>query len=148
MENKDETENCCCSCLNFSDDFWNKYKKHTGKVSIGISVLGGIGAILAGKLVIAGSIVVGVTNVAIFLSGLALEKFKADNNLLEKDNDSLKNEKTDMIRRLTNYQFPRENNILRHGSNINKLISIEDYLNQDSFSNEPINSDAPSDCAQ
>lgn len=47
-------------------DFWNSYKQHSGKLSIFISILGGVGSILASKLIIAGSIVIGITNVSVF----------------------------------------------------------------------------------
>lgn len=108
------------------DEFWDEYKVHSGKVSLGISIVGGIGAILAGNSIIAGSIVIGVTNVAIFFSSIAYEKLVNDLNNTKKDNESLKNEKNEMIRRFTEYQFPEEND--RFNRKIVKMEDIKDFL--------------------
>lgn len=100
QENAQENKNdcyCCCGLLDFADTFWQKYRYHSGKISIGISVLGSVSAILTGQHLITGSIMVGITNVSVFFSGLAYEKL---NNQAKKLNDDCESQRQ-MIRKLT-----------------------------------------------
>ena len=131
------------NCGDVVDNFWEEYKKHSGKVSIFLSVLGGVGAILAGKLILASSIVLGVTNVAIFFSAVCYEKLQGDMKLLKKDNSSLKDEKNEMVRKLTFYKFPDT----PHSTEYERLKDVRDYLNQLPTSNQTIPSEPSADAS-
>ena len=96
QENKTDC-NCCCGLLDCVDSFWDKYRHHSGKISVGISVLGAVSAILAGQHIILGSIMVGITNISVFFSGLAYEKLNSQAKKLNEDCESQKQ----MIRKLT-----------------------------------------------
>lgn len=108
MDNKENTddEKSYFGILNKADEIWNAYKHHSGKVSIGLSILGGVSSILVGNLIIAGSVCLAITNTAIFFSGIAYEKLNVDYKIVSSENKSLINEKNDLVRRLTNYHFP------------------------------------------
>ena len=127
-----------CSILDSIDNFWNDYKKHTGKLSIAVSALGFTGAVLLGHNLIAGSIIIGVTNISVFLSGLAFEKIANDNELLTKDNNSLKNEKEEMVRRYTLFQFPVDEKD-KFNRKVSKMDDIRDYLDNNDNSTCPDN---------
>jgi len=120
------------------DNFWDKYKIHSGKISITISVIGGIGAILSGSHIVAGSVIIGITNLAIFFSGLAFEKLTNEFQNLEESNISLKNEKNNMISQLINRR-----DILKDGIEMVKLDNINNHLNQDFITNEPCDFQTP-----
>ena len=105
MEENNETD-----CCGVAEGFWNKYKRHSGKISITISILGGAGSVALGLGVAIGSVVLAITNIGVFFSGVAYEILKARETQLVKDNVSLNEEKKIYIRRLTNYNFPEEEN--------------------------------------
>jgi hypothetical protein len=100
---EEEKRKCCCSSvLDWSDDFWQDYKKHSGKFAIALSVLGGISSILIGIKLIPASIALAITNSATFFSGVCYEKLKSENKLLETDNQSLRRQTTFV----NNFKFP------------------------------------------
>jgi hypothetical protein len=105
-----KNESCLCEALDWGESFWNKYRHHSAKISIGLSILGGVSAILVGKFIIGGAICLAITNSAIFISGLALEKANNDVTNLETHNETLKKDNTELneFRRTTmaNYNFP------------------------------------------
>ena len=103
-ENKEKEK----TYMEMFDEFLEDYQKHSGKVSIGLSVLGGVSAILAGKLIIAGSIAVGITNASLFFSGLMIEKIVNKKNIIENENKSLKNEMQKRMTLINNFQFPQD----------------------------------------
>ncbi len=88
------------------DDFLYEYQKHSGKISIILSIMGGVSAILAGKLIIAGSIAVGITNASLFFSGLMIEKIVNKKQIIESENKSLKNEIVKRQTLINNFKFP------------------------------------------
>ncbi|RTL06733.1 hypothetical protein EKK58_04320 [Candidatus Dependentiae bacterium] len=150
MSNNTSTEDenyCVCNCLDFTDDFWKKYKHHSGKVSIGISILGGVGAVLSGVSIVASSIVIGVTNVAIFFSGLAYEKLNNQAKQIIDENISLQNDKNELVKRLTVYNFPQSitsqsntpQNISTSTSPLPTPFNTEIYFNNSRNLNEPLN---------
>lgn len=101
-KNNEDDLSCCCFVIDSLQEWWNvnKYRVST-PLAVGLSVCGGIGSILVGKSIIGASIMIGVTNVGIFFSGIALSAFSSENKKLSKDNISLCNEKNDIVRRLT-----------------------------------------------
>ena len=103
-------------CIDKIDDFWNTHKNSiSSKFSIGLGVMGGVGSILVGmKLFIPTSIVLGICNVGIFFSGIAMQKYAQENTKLSDEKISLHNEKQEIIRRYTTIQ---------HGGN-NEPLSI------------------------
>ena len=110
-ENEDEEQQKFCCCLDYMDNMWQEYKDHSGKVSLFLSIGGAISSILVGKLILAGSIALSITNAATFFSGIAYEKLKAENNNLHEDNKnlndcnkSLMSEKKDIMRRFTAFK--------------------------------------------
>lgn len=107
MNNENE-DNINCSLLDYADEFWLKYKHHSGKVSIALSILGGVSAILVGKYIIVGSIAIAITNASVFMSGIAYEKLNTENTKMTNENKSLQNEKNDLVRRLTHFHFPHD----------------------------------------
>jgi hypothetical protein len=102
----ENNEKNCCNYIDDLDDFLDSYQKHSGKISIVLSIMGGISAILAGKLIIAGSIAVGITNASLFFSGLMIEKIVNKKHIIESENKSLKNEIIKRQTLINNYQFP------------------------------------------
>ncbi len=119
---------CCCVCfeplVDKIDNFWEKYKyKISGKFSIVLSVLGGVSSILAAKLIVPASIMGGVCSVGIFFAGVSLENFKNDNVKLNTDNISLQNEKNDIVRRLTQFHFPSNENEPINANNDDNSVS-------------------------
>lgn len=110
MNNENENENKCWSILDCADEFWNKYKHHSGKISIGISILGAVSSILVGKYIIAGSVALAITNASIFMSGIAYEKLNIEHTKVESENKSLQNEKNNLVKRLTQFHFPQSTN--------------------------------------
>ncbi len=90
------------------DDIYNVYSTHASKATIFLSILGGVASILSAKAIIATSIVIGVTNIGLFFSGVMTEKIIShnkilfeNNKLLNEDNKSLVNNNKDMARRMT-----------------------------------------------
>lgn len=115
IENENHNdESCCCSILNCADSFWEKYKHHSGKVAIGLSVLGATCSVLVGIHVVASSVALAITNGAIFFSGICYEKLKSANVALESDNQSLRRMTT-----LANYQFGSAN-----GQSVSAIPSV------------------------
>lgn len=107
MSDLENDNNSCCSFfLNKLDQLWAEYKHHSGKVSIGLSVLGGLSSILVGKYIIIGSVAIAITNSAVFMSGIAYEKLKSENKQLNSDCESHK----EMLRRFTLFQPNNKNN--------------------------------------
>lgn len=73
-------------------------RPHVGKFGIILSVLGGCSSILLGfGLTNFASVVMGITNVAIFCGSLAFERLKYENNKLNSDCESQRQ----VLRRLT-----------------------------------------------
>jgi len=103
-----ENTNITCGIFDFADTIWAKYKHHSGKVSIGLSVLGFATSILIGKYVIIGSVGLAITNTAIFFSGIAYEKLNVENTKISSENESLQNDKKELAKRLTMFHFPNE----------------------------------------
>lgn len=97
MSEIEDKKNCCFSLLDSFDGFWAEYKHHSGKVSIILSSIGAISSILVGQHILIGSIALTITNTAIFFSGIAYEKLKAENHKLNSDVESQKQ----ILRRLT-----------------------------------------------
>jgi len=89
------------------DEFLDEYQKHSGKISIGLSILGGISAILVGKFIIVGSIAIGITNASLFFSGLMIEKIVNKKNIIANENKTLKNELSRRITLMDNFKFPK-----------------------------------------
>lgn len=102
MNNNNNEENCTCS--SWLNEIYQKYKyRVSGKIAIGLACTAGLGAIMTGIdiLQIPANIFIGLTNAGAFCTGLALEKFSKENKKLNDDNESLQNEKQDIIRRFT-----------------------------------------------
>lgn len=91
-----DDEESCLSC----------FKKHSGKFSISVSVLGGIGAILMSHYILASAVVIGITNIGVFFSGLCYEQLKNKNDNMKKEFMTLKQEKIKIENRLSTYHFP------------------------------------------
>jgi hypothetical protein len=133
-------DNICCFYFNKIDEIWeeNKYKI-SGKFAIGLSVLTGIASILSIKFIIPVGIILGITNVGVFFAGLSLEKFKNEHIALKETNESLQNEKNDIVRRYTNFQFPIGENtsqtpctsIASTNTHYEEPISFSQLLNRD-----------------
>jgi hypothetical protein len=99
---KNNDDSCCCSVVDSLQDWWNVNKyRVSAPLAVGLSVCGGVGSVLSAYSIIGTSVVIGVTNVGIFFSGIALSAFSSENKKLSKDNISLCNEKNDIVRRLT-----------------------------------------------
>lgn len=145
--NNNESEECC----GFIDNIWDTYKKHSGKISIALSVCGTVGSILINQFVVIGSIVIGITNVAVFFSGIAIEKLQCDLKLLIKDNNHLQTENNEMIRKLTIYKFPDDNESVFNEIQTDqfKIHNINDYLKSEFFETntalKPNNSTEPTE---
>lgn len=156
-ENQDDKSICCCEIIDKIDNLWeeNKYKI-SGKFSIGLSILAGVAGILSFKFLILSGIALSITNVGVFFAGISLEKFKNEQQLLKDTNESLRNEKNEMIRRFTtiqlqndrnleNFEFPISNEATGtpHLSSISTAthydppIRIRDILNRNLRSSEP-----------
>lgn len=97
-----EEEKTYCDGLN---DILDKYQKHSGKISICLSIIGGVSAILVGKFIIAGSIAIAITNASLFFSGLMTEQIVNKKNIVENENKSLKNEMTRKMTLMDNFKF-------------------------------------------
>lgn len=93
-QNNEEYECCCCDVLRLGDRLWKEYKHHSGKVAIGLSILGGASSIIVGFNAVAGSVALAITNSAVFFSGVCYEKLKSQNAALENDNQSLRRQTT------------------------------------------------------
>jgi hypothetical protein len=115
-----ENQSCCNSCCNsccspifYLNDLWenNKYEV-SSKLSIILGILGSTGSILLGfHLMVPASVILGLMNVGVFFAGIALSKYEIKNKILEKDNESLKQEITKRFTILENFKFPvSENN--------------------------------------
>lgn len=93
-----------CEFIDKIEDYWNKNKYSlTGRLSILLGCLGGLGSVLVGlKMFVPASIVLGICNVGIFFAGVGLTKFSEENKNLEKDNESMKCE----MRRFATFRFP------------------------------------------
>lgn len=89
--------------IDLIDNFWEDHKNSlSSKFSILLGVVGGIGSVLVGmKMFVPASIVLGVCNVGIFFSGIAIERIGNDNNKKTSDIESLHKEKREIIRRFT-----------------------------------------------
>ncbi len=94
----------CCDKLN---NILEKYQKHSGKISIGLSIVGGVSAILVGKFIIVGSIAIAITNASLFFSGLMTEQIVNKKNIVENENKSLKDEMTRKMTLIDNFKFPQ-----------------------------------------
>jgi len=86
------SDNCFCGLLDTFDQFWDKYKHHSGKVSIVLSICGVVAAALSSHVVVAGAVATSITNTAIFFSGIAYEKLSSESRALESDLATLRNE--------------------------------------------------------
>jgi hypothetical protein len=96
---EEKTCSCFCGCLDAGDAFWERYKRHSGKVSIVLSILGVVAASLSSQIPLAGTIATSITNLAIFFSGIAYEKLSGESKVLESDLLSLKNENQNLKER-------------------------------------------------
>lgn len=85
--------------------------KHVGKMAIVLSIIGGISSALIGmKIIVAGSVVMGVCNASIAVGGIAYERLQNIKNNLIMENKNLFNEKIELNRKLTEYKFPTSSN--------------------------------------
>ena len=100
IQNDDFEEDNCITCL----------KENSGKFGITVSILGGVGAILIPHFTVLGAVVIGITNIGVFFTGLAYEQLKNKNNNIKKDFMKMKKEKIKIERRLTTYNFPNNEN--------------------------------------
>lgn len=126
-------EECCGSCCDLLDDanlFWNRYKHHSGKVAIGLSILGAVSAILVGTSAIAGSVALAITNSAIFFSGICYEKLKSINAALENDNHSLRKQT-----QLLNFKFGTSN---QDSTESHRMQDVETPKSTTSTQYEPV----------
>lgn len=87
----------CCAVLDYLDDFWLSYKHHSGKISLGLSILAAGSSILVSQHILLGSVALGLTNSAVFFSSIAYEKLNAENQTLHSECESVKQQN----RRLT-----------------------------------------------
>ena len=99
---EDEEITCCDKINNFLDD----YQKHSGKIAIALSVIGGVSAILVGKFIIVGSIAIAITNASLFFSGLMTEQIVNKKTIVENENKTLKDEMTRKMTLIDNFRFP------------------------------------------
>lgn len=107
-ENKNKNENSCCDIVDKFDNWWeeNKYKI-SSKLSITLGILSGVGSALIGlKLIIPASVVLGGVSAGVFFAGIVLSKYENKNIILEKDNNSLRQELTKRITLCENFKFP------------------------------------------
>ena len=104
-----ESESCCFPCSNF----WEEYKFHIiSKGSIAVSILSSTFTFLDvyfPHLSLAKYISLAFLNVGIIMSGYAYGKIELKAELLDSENKSLQNDKKEMMKRLTTYQFPTSN---------------------------------------
>lgn len=100
---EDEEITCCDKINNFLDD----YQKHSGKIAIALSVIGGVSAILVGKFIIVGSIAIAITNASLFFSGLMTEQIVNKKTIVENENKTLKDEMTRKMTLIDNFRFPQ-----------------------------------------
>jgi len=118
---KEEEESCCDKLNNFLD----KYQKHSGKISIGLSIIGGVSAILVGKFIIVGSIAIAVTNASLFFSCLMTEQIVNKKNIVENENKSLKDEMTRKMTLIDNFKFPQTPSNITPQSTISEETQYE-----------------------
>lgn len=79
--NKEEEKNCCCcSIIDYLGNIWENYKHHSSKIAIIAAILGVTAAILVDYDVFASSVMIGVTNVSVFFSGIAFEKLRRESD--------------------------------------------------------------------
>ena len=105
-----------------------------------MSLLAGSASIIAGShaLIIPVSILLSLTNIGVFFSGIVMEKFKNENKKLYDDNKSLSNEKNEMIRRMTNFEFPQNSNTLTPiSTQSTPRMEIIDFNNLYTLNNNP-----------
>lgn len=133
-----ENKICCEDCV----DFWSKYKYHIiAKGSIGIAILSSTFTVLDAYFphyALAKYISLGALNLGIVLSGYAFGQIEVKADLLDIENKSLQNDKGELIKRLTVYNFPTstqndylDNEELSKSSTSTALPSpfnAEDYL--------------------
>lgn len=99
----------CIPCLDCLDEFWEEHKyKISGKVALVLGVLAGASSVMVSfpSLLIPSSVCLTLTNTGVFFSGIIMEKYKNENKKLYNDCKSLSNEKNEMIRRMTAFNFP------------------------------------------
>ena len=96
----------CCCC----DEWWDRYKYHIiAKGSIVVAVLSSTFSFLDTyfpEYALAKHISLAFLNVGIVLSGYAFGKIELKAELLDNENKSLLNDKNDLMKRLTMFQFP------------------------------------------
>jgi len=131
MEEENKTKNC----LNLFDGFWQEYKHHSGKVAIGLSILGGVSAILVGKFIIVGSVAIAVTNASVFFTSIAYEKLNGEYKKLDCDNKSLQNEKNIMIKKLTDNHYIHSE--ISTQTNYEECLDVNKLLNINSSTCQP-----------
>ena len=102
-----------------------------------MSCLGGVGIVLVGlKMLPAAATVIGLTNVGVFFAGLSLERFGTENKKLNSDNESLQNEKIEIVRRMTTFNFPDSNtseSLSPPSSKYNTVLHLDNLIK-----NEPV----------
>ena len=109
-ESEKESKLEVCTCIDYYDALWEAYKyKLVGKFSIILGLLGGAGSLMAGTFIIPTSITTGICSMGVFFAGLSLEKFINENKQLCENNNSLANDKKELMKRLTEYHFPASN---------------------------------------
>jgi len=99
----------CIPCLDCLDDFWEEHKyKISGKIALGLGILSSASSVMVSfpSLLVPASVALTLTNTGVFFAGIVMEKYKNENKKLYNDNKSLSNEKNEMIRRMTNFNFP------------------------------------------
>jgi len=104
-----------CNCF---DNFLDKYQIHSGKISIFLSVLGAVSAILVSESILAGSIAIGITNASLFFSGIVQEKIINKKRIIENENLSLKQEVSRRKTFIENFKFCPSGNPTTKSDNI------------------------------
>lgn len=120
----EEEEMTCCDKFN---NILDKYQRHSGKISICLSIIGGVSAILVGKFIIAGSIAIAITNASLFFSGLMTEQIVNKKNIVENENKSLKDEMTRKMTLIDNFKFPQTPQTPRSNTPISAISEETQY---------------------
>lgn len=116
-------------------------KRHIGKVGIILSILGGITSILiGGKFILASGIVLSITNIGVFIGSIMYERLSNEFHEIRQCNESLQNEKNEMIKRVSIYQFPKNDTPISTIRSIDtepyeEVVNINNILKPSAFPN-------------
>lgn len=108
-------ERCCCECLCCDDisQWWNKRKwKILGKTGmITVSALNSLFTILdvytGGSFTVLKYVALGLLNVGIVASTYLYSQMELKSDILDTENQSLKQDKNELVKRLTTFHFPQ-----------------------------------------